>query len=72
MSGPRRQDGWSGVGTGWAITSTLAAGMLVFGGLGYLVDRVLETGRALTATGIVIGAGLGIYIVYLRYGKGDT
>lgn len=61
---------WSGMGIGWAITSTLIAGMLVLGGLGYVLDRVLGTGTALTAVGIVVGAGFGIYIVYLRYGKG--
>jgi F0F1-type ATP synthase assembly protein I len=70
MRGPRRSDAWSGVGTGWAITATLIAGMLVLGGLGYVLDRVLGTGAAFTAVGIVVGAGFGIYIVYLRYGKG--
>jgi ATP synthase protein I len=70
MRGPRRSEAWSGMGTGWAITATLIAGMLVLGGLGYVLDRVLGTGAALTAVGIVVGAGLGIYIVYLRYGKG--
>ena len=70
MRGPRRSDAWSGMGTGWAITATLIAGMLVLGGLGYVLDRVLGTGAAFTAVGIVVGAGFGIYIVYLRYGKG--
>jgi ATP synthase protein I len=70
MRGPRRSDAWSGVGTGWAITSTLIAGMLVLGGLGYVLDRVVRTGAVLTAVGIVVGAGFGIYIVYLRYGRG--
>lgn len=70
MRGPRRNDAWSGVGIGWAITSTLIAGMLVLGGLGYVLDRVFGTGAGLTAVGIVVGAGFGIYIVYLRYGRG--
>jgi ATP synthase protein I len=70
MTGPRRSDAWSGMETGWAITGTLIAGMLVLGGLGYVLDRVFGTGAALTAVGIVVGAGLAIYIVYLRYGRG--
>lgn len=70
MSGPRRGDAWSGMGTGWAITSTLVAGMLTLGGLGYLLDRLIGTASVLTAVGIVIGAAAGIYIVYLRFGKG--
>jgi F0F1-type ATP synthase assembly protein I len=70
MTGPRRSDAWSGMEIGWAITGTLIAGMLVLGGLGYVLDRVFGAGAALTAVGIVVGAGLGIYIVYLRYGRG--
>ena len=70
MRGPRRGDAWFGVGIGWAITSTLIAGMLVLGGLGYVLDRLFHTGAGFTAVGIVLGAGLGIYVVYLRYGRG--
>ena len=42
------------------------------GGLGYLADRLLGIEpRILTAVGIVLGAGLAIYLVYLRFGKGE-
>ncbi|HEX5937647.1 MAG TPA: AtpZ/AtpI family protein [Actinomycetota bacterium] len=70
MNGPRRNDAWSGMGTGWSITSHLVGGIVAVGGLGYLLDRILGTGTVLTAVGIVTGAAVGIYIVYLRYGKG--
>jgi ATP synthase protein I len=70
MSGPRKSEAWSGMGIGWAITSTLVAGMVTIGGLGYLLDRVLGTGTVFTAIGFVLGAASGIYIVYLRYGRG--
>jgi ATP synthase protein I len=70
MRGPRGDDAWSGVGIGWEIVSTLVAGMLVLGGLGYLLDRLIGIDAALTAVGIVLGAGVGIYIVYLRHGRG--
>ena len=47
-------------------------GILVWGGLGYLADRLLGIEpRILTAVGIVLGAGLAIYLVYLRFGKGE-
>ncbi|HET9673122.1 MAG TPA: AtpZ/AtpI family protein [Actinomycetota bacterium] len=68
--GSGRDDAWSGVGVGWAIVSTLVAGMLVLGGLGYVLDRVLGTDAVLTAIGIVLGGALGIYGVYLRHGRG--
>jgi F0F1-type ATP synthase assembly protein I len=58
------------MGIGWAITSTLIGGIVTVGGLGYLLDRVLGTGTAFTAIGIVLGAASGIYIVYLRWGRG--
>ena len=70
MSGPRKSDAWSGMGIGWAITSTLVGGIFAVGGLGYVLDRILETGSGFTALGIVLGAACAIYIVYLRYGKG--
>ena len=70
MNGPRSNDAWSGMGTGWSITSHLVGGIVTLGLLGYLLDRILGTGRVLTAVGIVAGAAAGIYIVYLRYGKG--
>ncbi len=70
MSGSRKSDAWSGMGTGWAITSTLVGGMVTVGLLGYLLDRLLDTGSGFTALGIVLGAASAIYIVYLRYGRG--
>ena len=67
-----RGDGaWSCVGVGWAITSTLIAGIVVLGGLGYLVDRLAGTRAVFESVGMVAGGGLGIYLVYLRYGKGE-
>jgi F0F1-type ATP synthase assembly protein I len=59
------------MGLGWTITGTLIAGMVVVGGLGYLVDAVFGTERVFTGFGFVLGAALGVYAVYLRYGKGS-
>ncbi|TMK61968.1 MAG: hypothetical protein E6G52_09460, partial [Actinobacteria bacterium] len=50
---------------GWAIIATLVAGMLVWGGLGYLLDRLVGTSHVFMAIGTVVGAAGGIYIVYL-------
>jgi hypothetical protein len=57
------------MGTGFAIASTILAGMLVWGGAGFLIDRLLWSSRVLTGLGIVLGAAGAGYIVYLRYGK---
>ncbi len=68
-SPPANRDGWSGMGTGWAITSTMLAGMVVWGGIGFLLDRLIWSQYVLTAVGLVVGAVLGTYLVYLRYGR---
>ena len=70
MSGPRKSEAWAGMGTGWAVTSHLVGGMVTVGGLGYLLDGVFSTGTVFTGIGFVLGAAIGVYIVYLRYGKG--
>jgi len=59
------------MGTGWSVTATMIAGILVWGGVGYLVDRLVGTPNVFFALGTILGACGSIYIVYLRYGKGD-
>ena len=45
--------------------------MLAWGLIGWLVDRSIGTDHVFLGIGIVLGGALGIYIVYLRYGKDD-
>jgi len=59
------------MGTGWGVTATMIGGILAWGGVGYLVDRLAGTQRVFAAIGIVLGAAGGVYLVYLRYGRGD-
>ncbi len=35
------------------------------------IDWLTGTPKEFTAIGMVLGAGLSIYLVYLRYGRGD-
>lgn len=58
-----------GFSTAWAITATLVAGIVVWGGVGLLVDSLVWSKYVFTAVGVVVGAAAGIYIVYLRYGR---
>jgi ATP synthase protein I len=70
MAGSSGNGAWAGMGIGWAVVSTLIGGIVVWGGLGYLADRLFGiTPRILTAVGIVLGAAGAIYLVYLRFGK---
>jgi ATP synthase protein I len=65
----QRKDAWAGMGTGWAITTTMIGGIAAWGGLGYLADRLLGTEHVLAAVGMVLGAGGATYLIWLRYGR---
>jgi ATP synthase protein I len=57
------------MGTAWSITGTLLAGILVWGGIGFLLDRWLDIRWLFLPIGMVIGVGASIYVVYVRYGR---
>ena len=60
---------WGGMSTGWAISGTLLAGILAWGGIGYLIDWLAGTPKVFTAIGMVVGAVGAIYLVYVKYGR---
>ena len=60
---------WSGMGTGWSITSTMIGGIATIGALGFLIDRLLGIGHVFLPIGFIVGGGLGTYIIWLRYGR---
>jgi F0F1-type ATP synthase assembly protein I len=59
------------MGTAWALTGTLIAGTLVWGGVGYLIDRLVGWRWLFLPIGMVVGVSASIYLVYLRYGRDD-
>jgi ATP synthase protein I len=65
----QRDDRWSGMGTGWSITSTMIGGIATCGLLGYLLDLLFGIERVFLPIGFVLGGGLGAYIIWLRYGR---
>jgi len=64
----RAGSGREDAGDGWSAMSHLMAGVLLWGGLGWLASWWTGV-PAFTGGGIVVGAALGIVLVYLRYGK---
>jgi F0F1-type ATP synthase assembly protein I len=62
MSDPKGNDG-----DGIAALSYILAGLLLYGGLGWLGDRWLGTSFLLPA-GLILGLALGVYLVVKRYG----
>jgi hypothetical protein len=70
MSQPRRpgrRPGGSDIV--WSILGTLVAGVLAWGGIGWLLDRWLGT-RFLVAVGVLVGAAGAFYLIIRRYGGG--
>lgn len=70
---PQRPDGPDDeavvrAGQGMVALSYLISGMLVWGLVGWLVDRWLHLGGVPIAVGVVLGAGLGIYLMVKRLG----
>lgn len=56
-------------GDPWHAFGYLVAGVLVYGALGWLVDRWLDT-SFVVVIGILAGAGLGIYMTFARFNRG--
>jgi ATP synthase protein I len=54
-------------GDPWQAFGYLVAGVLFYGLLGWLLDRWLDTSFFVVA-GIFVGAGLGIYMTFGRFG----
>ena len=51
---------------GWTAFSYLISGPLLYGGLGWLVDRWLDT-EVFVVIGLLAGMALSLYMIYLRY-----
>lgn len=61
-----RRDLWRDADTGWLMTAELLTAVGVWGGIGWLLDRWLGTEPWILVAGLLLGAGLGTYIVFLR------
>ena len=52
----------------WSIFGYLISGQIVWGGIGWLLDRWLGTSY-LILVGLLLGMGSSIYLVWLRFGR---
>jgi hypothetical protein len=67
---PDRIDGWQGLSLGWMIAAEQLAALAVWGGFGYLIDRLVwGVPRVFTPIGMLVGFALGMYLIYLRFIK---
>ncbi len=52
--------------------SRIISGILLYGGIGWLLSLWLGHRSALVATGVVIGAALSLYLVFVRVSRSDA
>ena len=69
--GPDRGDAWRGAGIAWTITAELLAAIAVWGLIGAGIDHLAGTRKVFLAVGMVLGAGTGIYLIYVKHGRDD-
>ncbi|MEV6843253.1 AtpZ/AtpI family protein [Actinoplanes sp. NPDC051411] len=55
-------------GAGMAAVSYLIGGMVIWGGIGWLVDHHFHTHGIAFGIGTVVGAAAGVYLVARRFG----
>ena len=60
-----------GADEGWAVLSTLISGFVVFGGIGWLLDRWWDT-HLMVPIGVIVGMALSIYAVVMQFGRPDA
>ena len=70
MTDRRQPSGLSGHNEGWAVVSTLFAGVVVWGGIGWLIDLWLDT-MFVKAIGVLVGLATAVYVVVVRFGRID-
>ena len=57
-----------GLNQGLHAISVLIAGLLLYGGIGWLLDYWLGT-RWWLPVGLIVGAGFGVYLVIVKFGR---
>ena len=57
-----------GASAGWSILSYMIGGMALYGALGWLIGRWTGIG-VLFPVGMLVGLGLAITLIILRYGR---
>lgn len=71
MPGRDQGEAWRGANQAWDVIGLMLSGILVCGGLGWLLDRWLVLGDVFLPVGMIAGAGVAIWLVYLKHGKTD-
>lgn len=57
-----------GLDTGWTVFSYLIAGMVAYGGIGWLIGKAVHIGL-LFPVGMIVGLAISVGFVIYRYGR---
>jgi len=68
---PQVKPASKGADEGWAVLSTLISGFVIFGGIGWLLDRWWDT-HLMVPIGVIVGMALSIYAVVMQFGRPDA
>ena len=58
-------------GSGWTVLSYLIAGMMAYGGIGWLVSRAVHE-TVIFPVGMLFGLGIALGLVIYRYGRSSS
>jgi ATP synthase protein I len=67
---PRPPRPGDAAGEAWGIVSTLFAGMVVWGGIGWVVDRAAGTAPAFLVTGLLLGIAGALTLIMIKLFRG--
>jgi ATP synthase protein I len=63
---PTSNDGRETADMAWRVVSYLSAGLLFYGGLGWLIGKYFGHQQLFIAAGLIIGIMLALYLTYAR------
>ena len=66
---PDRGEGSGGAGVAWSVLGTLIAGLVAWGGIGYLLDRLLGFRALFLPIGLLVGAAGALWLIVIKYGR---
>jgi F0F1-type ATP synthase assembly protein I len=68
QEGPGSKRGNQDSEAAWGVVGYLVSGLVAWGGVGALADHFFDT-SLFVPIGLALGACLGLYLVWVRYGK---
>ena len=57
---------WQGMGDAWTALSTMIAGIVVWGAIGFGLDKVFGIAPVLMVVGVLVGNFASVYLIYVR------